>query len=68
MRMMENSALYLDNCNLKIEMVGGHALATCFDEDYHWELEIYPDGFYRSRHCGYGDGCIWSDWEDYVTP
>lgn len=24
--------------------------------------EVRPDG--SSRHCGFGQGCFWSDWED----
>lgn len=68
MRMMENSALYLDNCNLKIEMIDGHTLVSCNDDDYRWQLEIYEDGFFQSRHCGYGKGCIWTDREEYKTP
>lgn len=34
---------------------------------YEWEMEVYPDGYFRSRHCGFGPSDIWTEWEDYVS-
>ena len=49
--------------NFRMEKTGNVLFEVCANDNQGYTQEVRPDG--ASRHCGYGRGCFWTDWEQF---